>query len=106
MAIYLSRRLSGETLVRIGKEFQLDIYGSVSSVVTMGSDHVDHGVRLDLWVFSRASSLTLSKVRAGGAFVSIRFRGGLSARLRLYRSRSYRMPRPVSARDSELVHLL
>ena len=34
VAIYLSRRLSGETLVRIGKEFQLNNYESVSSVVS------------------------------------------------------------------------
>ena len=34
VAIYLCRRLSGETLVRIGKEFHLDNYGSVSSVVS------------------------------------------------------------------------
>ncbi len=34
VAIYLCRRLSGETLARIGKEFHLDNYGSVSSVVS------------------------------------------------------------------------
>jgi REP element-mobilizing transposase RayT len=34
VAIYLSRRLSGETLSRIGKAFGLDNYSSVSSTVT------------------------------------------------------------------------
>jgi len=34
VAIYLCRRLSGKTLVDIGKAFGLDNYGSVSSVVS------------------------------------------------------------------------
>lgn len=34
VAIYLCRRLSGQTLTRIGREFQLANYGSVSSVVS------------------------------------------------------------------------
>jgi len=46
VAIYLCRRLSGETLARIGKEFHLDNYGSVSSVVSRMKKTLRHDVRL------------------------------------------------------------
>jgi len=46
VAIYLCRRLSGETLAGIGKEFHLDNYGSVSSVVSRMKKTLRHDVRL------------------------------------------------------------
>jgi len=46
VAIYLCRRLSGETLAGIGKEFHLDNYGSVSSVVSRMRKTLTHDVRL------------------------------------------------------------
>ena len=46
VAIYLCRRLSGETLARIGKEFHLDNYGSVSSVVSRMKKTLMHHRRL------------------------------------------------------------
>jgi chromosomal replication initiator protein len=46
VAIYLCRRVSGETLTRIGKEFHLDNYGSVNSVVTRMKKTLTHDVGL------------------------------------------------------------
>ena len=46
VAGYLCRRLSGETLARIGKEFHLDKYGSVNSVVSRMKKTLAHDVRL------------------------------------------------------------
>jgi chromosomal replication initiation ATPase DnaA len=46
VAVYLCRGLSGETLAPIGKEFRLDNYGSVSSVVTRMKKTLMRDVRL------------------------------------------------------------
>jgi len=46
VAIYLCRRVSGETLARIGKEFHLENYGSVSSVVSRMKKTLMHDGRL------------------------------------------------------------
>ena len=46
VAGYLCRRLSGETLARIGKEFHLDDYGSVSSIVSRMKKTLMHDVPL------------------------------------------------------------
>jgi hypothetical protein len=46
VAIYLCRRVSGQTLARIGKEFHLENYGSVSSVVSRMKRILMHDGRL------------------------------------------------------------
>jgi putative transposase len=46
VAIYLCRRLSGETLARVAREFQLANYGSVSSLVSRLKKTLTHDVRL------------------------------------------------------------
>ena len=46
VAIYLSRRLSGETLTAIGKAFRLENYSSVSSVVSRIKDGMRNDRRL------------------------------------------------------------
>jgi chromosomal replication initiation ATPase DnaA len=46
VAIYLCRRLSGETLTNIGKQFGLNNYGSVSSVVSLMKKTLRRDARL------------------------------------------------------------
>jgi len=46
VAIYLCRRVSGETLARIGKDFHLENYGSVSSIVSRMKKTLMHDGRL------------------------------------------------------------
>ena len=60
VAIYLSRRLSGKTLVDIGKAFGLDNYGSVSSVVS----RVKRGMKDDTRLRRRVTKLEKQLIKA------------------------------------------
>jgi len=63
MAIYLARRLSGDSLVQIAKTFNVGAYSSVSSVVNRTGSQLQTNARLKKSYLQIYSSLTIRQAK-------------------------------------------